>query len=50
MAPELRRNEYFRRRGRGGESGGDFASLKELVTAYRQVLIRAHPSVSHREV
>lgn len=33
---ELRRNEYFRRQGRGGEAGGDFASLKELVTAYRQ--------------
>lgn len=33
---ELRRNEFFRRQGRGGESGGDFASLKELVTAFRQ--------------
>ncbi len=33
---ELRRNELFRRRGRGGEAGGDFASLKELVTALEQ--------------
>jgi glycosidase len=52
---ELRRNELFRRRGRGGEAGGDFASLKEFVTDFRQadaerglqyparnVLIRAH--------
>ena len=52
---ELRRNELFRRQGRGGEAGGDFASLKELVTAYaetqpdvglrypvRDTLIRAH--------
>ena len=29
---ELRRNEFFRRQGRGGEAGGDFASLKELIT------------------
>lgn len=29
---ELRRNEFFRRQGRGGELGGDFSSLKELVT------------------
>jgi glycosidase len=34
---ELRRNACFRRQGRGGEAGGDFASLKELVTALRQV-------------
>jgi glycosidase len=33
---ELRRNERFRRQGRGGEAGGDFASLKELVTGLRQ--------------
>lgn len=52
---ELRRNEFFRRQGRGGEAGGDFASLKELVTAFqefdpqsgsqfpvRNILIRAH--------
>ncbi len=51
----LRRNEFFRRQGRGGETGGDFASLKELVTDFsetnaaegfhrpvRNVLIRAH--------
>ena len=29
---ELRNNAFFRRQGRGGESGSDFASLKELVT------------------
>lgn len=52
---ELRRNEYFRRQGRGGEGGGDFAALKEFVTDYlendpdrgprypvRDALIRAH--------
>ena len=33
---ELRRNEFFRRQGRGGEAGGDFASLKELVTGLQQ--------------
>ena len=31
---ELRKNEYFRRRGQGDESNGDFVSLKELVTDY----------------
>ena len=30
---ELRRNEYFRRQGKGGEAGGDFESLKEFVSA-----------------
>jgi glycosidase len=47
---ELRRNEFFRRQGRGGEAGGDFASLKEMVTAaqrgaqfpVRDILIRAY--------
>lgn len=52
---ELRRNELFRRQGRGGEAAGDFASLKEFVTAFqetdpdlglrypvRETLIRAH--------
>lgn len=52
---ELRRNELFRRQGQGGEDGGDFASLKEFVTAYqewspesgrhlpvREILIRAY--------
>jgi len=46
---ELQRNEFFRRQGRGDESGGDFASLKEMVTdaqapdyPVRSVLIRAH--------
>lgn len=29
---ELRHNDAFRRKGRGGEAGGDFSSLKELVT------------------
>lgn len=33
---ELRENEFFRRHGRGGEAGGDFASLKELVTEAKQ--------------
>jgi len=31
---ELRRNEFFRRRGQGDEANGDFSSLKELVTDY----------------
>ncbi|NMB54625.1 MAG: alpha-amylase [Leptolinea sp.] len=31
---ELRRNEFFRRRGQGDEANGDFSSLKELVTEY----------------
>lgn len=29
---ELQRNAFFRRKGKGGELGGDFESLKELVT------------------
>src|SRR5262245_184161 len=33
---ELRRNVLFRRRGVGGELGGDFESLKELVTEYAE--------------
>ena len=33
---ELQRNEVFRRQGAGGEEGGDFESLKELVTAYEE--------------
>lgn len=32
---ELRRNELFRRKGRGGELGGDFSSLKEMATDFR---------------
>lgn len=52
---ELCRNELFRRKGEGSEAGGDFASLKELVTEFqksdttrgpyytvRDILIRAH--------
>lgn len=42
---ELQRNDFFRRKGLGGEGGGDFASLKEFVTTYptvRNVLITAH--------
>ena len=42
---ELRFNAAFRRQGRGGESGGDFESLKEFVTALPQVrcaLIRCY--------
>lgn len=31
---ELQNSEYFRRKGEGGESGGDFGSLKEFVTEY----------------
>lgn len=33
---ELQRNELFRRKGRGGEEGGDFSSLKELVTDFSE--------------
>jgi hypothetical protein len=33
---ELRANPFFRRRGKGGEERGDFASLKELVTDFHQ--------------
>lgn len=29
---ELQRNSFFRRKGKGGEGGGDFESLKEFVT------------------
>lgn len=32
---ELRHNNVFRRKGRGGEAGGDFSSLKEMVTDLR---------------
>ncbi len=51
---ELHRNELFRRKGKGGEAGGDFESLKEFDTGrqdatqfapafpVRQVLIRAY--------
>jgi glycosidase len=42
---ELRTNPAFRRQGIGGEEGGDFESLKELVTARSEVraaLIRAY--------
>lgn len=31
---ELQRNELFRRKGKGAEAGGDFESLKELVTDF----------------
>ena len=31
---ELQRNSFFRRKGMGGEHGGDFCSLKELVTDF----------------
>ena len=33
---ELQRNDLFRRKGRGGEAGGDFSSLKELVTDFSE--------------
>lgn len=53
---ELRHNRFFRRKGKGGESGGDFESLKELITEFveqddprhgyyhpvRDTLIKAH--------
>lgn len=32
---EFQHNAFFRRQGKGGEGGGDFESLKELVTAHR---------------
>ncbi|GAB3640205.1 alpha-amylase family glycosyl hydrolase [Spirosoma arcticum] len=31
---ELQRNELFRRKGKGAEAGGDFESLKEVVTDF----------------
>jgi len=52
---EFQRNDFFRRQGEGGEAAGDFASLKEFATDYkeyspvygvyhpvRDALIRAH--------
>ncbi len=42
---ELRSNLAFRRKGKGGEDGGDFESLKELVSArseVRSTLIRCY--------
>jgi glycosidase len=52
---EFQRNDFFRRRGEGGEDAGDFGSLKEFATDHkefspvygvyypvRDVLIRAH--------
>jgi glycosidase len=42
---ELRANRNFRQQGKGGEEGGDFESLKELVTGsaeVRDALIRIH--------
>lgn len=32
---ELQRNSFFRRKGKGAEEGGDFESLKEFVTDFR---------------
>ena len=32
---ELQHNSFFRRKGKGGEAGGDFESLKEFVTDVR---------------
>lgn len=34
---ELRRNDFFRRRGEGDESDGDFSSLKELATDFFEI-------------
>jgi glycosidase len=52
---ELRRNEFFRRRGQGDNANGDFSELKELITEYfefdpvygtsypvREILIRVY--------
>jgi glycosidase len=42
---EIRFNDAFRRKGKGGEAGGDFESLKEFVTAradIRAALIRCY--------
>jgi glycosidase len=42
---ELRSNQAFRRKGRGGEAGGDFESLKEFVSdrpEVRAALIRCY--------
>jgi glycosidase len=42
---ELRSNAAFRRKGKGGEAGGDFESLKEFVTTrpeVRSALIRCY--------
>jgi glycosidase len=33
---ELQHNQFLRRRGKGGEAGGDFESLKEFVTDTKQ--------------
>ena len=33
---EVQHNAFFRRRGKGGEAGGDFESLKEFVTDTKQ--------------
>jgi len=58
---ELRRNDFFRRRGQGDETNGDFSSLKELVTEFhefdpvygssypvREILIRAYQYILAR--
>jgi glycosidase len=42
---EIRSNQTFRRKGKGGEDGGDFESLKEFVSAHpevRSALIRCY--------
>ncbi len=42
---QIRFNEAFRRKGKGGEAGGDFESLKEFVTSrsdIRSALIRCY--------
>ncbi len=47
---ELRRNEFFRRQGKGGEAGGDFASLKEWVTAFQQPETESGPTFPVRNI
>lgn len=46
---ELQRNELFRRKGLGGEEGGDFSSLKELVTDFRET-VSISPSTPVQEI
>ncbi len=61
LPEELRKNEYFRRRGQGDEEDGDFASLKELATDHfdihptngagfpvREILIRTYQYIMAR--
>ncbi|MBD2753705.1 alpha-amylase family glycosyl hydrolase [Spirosoma validum] len=44
---ELQRNVLFRRKGLGGEEGGDFSSLKELVTDFKETVAITQSSPVH---